>query len=680
MEDLVTCQICQKKFARITANHLKFAHKIDLLEYLKRFPNALLVSESSSIKSTNSLSGKKRSQETRDKMSVKKRAYQDANPDKTIGQITKRWCEQNPEGASKRGKMAAEKATEWGKENPEQKSANCSKAARTFWDESSPEKIELRNQRLSESIKAIPNLSEKRSKTTAEWHAKERKENPEGYAIYTAHCIKCRIEALKKKREENVEWWQTVQDKRVISLQRFYATHPEALLKFMMAPKEKQRSDWSREYSFLEDLGFISEYMVQRPGFACFIDYANPDLKIAVECNGCFDHACSICYQEDDLYERQVHQIAADLSRKSFLENRGWKMYTIWMHNSFEENKKFLLEIIENATKVQESTSAGIFGLFLEWCEELRSYGFTLNGKQLLFSVRTKEELKGVFELAKTEGVKKLQQVILDPKIDLERFSVRFVETEEQKSLFKRIIEESWTMEVASSKGYKLDYFIWDDENNQPAAIVGICSLPFGQKVISDYIGWDDSTKGMNTKNVFKVYVLGATNKVYGKALVGKLAAMSLFSQEVSERLKQKTGEQPIMMFVYSAYGRSSLYNRIKFNDELRFFKIGETSGVGTWHMSRTLYKAVRQAVKVNYPDVGSKLDCMSKFLILVGYPQSWLEHSVRREIYSIPLVKDATKVLCSQDRSRIEPKVFPLAWIEAFWRDRWKKELKEGD
>ena len=66
-EDKVACQICGKEYKTINL-HLR-SHKITMAEYRQKFPNAKLSSLATSKKKSKSLTGIKRSKETKRKLS-----------------------------------------------------------------------------------------------------------------------------------------------------------------------------------------------------------------------------------------------------------------------------------------------------------------------------------------------------------------------------------------------------------------------------------------------------------------------------------------------------------------------------------------------------------------------------------------------------------------------------------
>ena len=70
--------------------------------------------------------------------------------------------------------------------------------------------------------------------------------------------------------------------------------------------------------------GFLTEYEV---GYHA-IDEALPDLKVAVEIDGCYWHSCSQCGLVGPRDTLRV-----DKSKTAYLTGRGWSVIRIWEHD-----------------------------------------------------------------------------------------------------------------------------------------------------------------------------------------------------------------------------------------------------------------------------------------------------------------------------------------------------------
>lgn len=69
--------------------------------------------------------------------------------------------------------------------------------------------------------------------------------------------------------------------------------------------------------------GFFTEYQVKYYR----IDEANPNLKLAIEIDGCYWHSCPTCNLKGPRANR-----ALDKRKTSYLENRGWVVLRFWGH------------------------------------------------------------------------------------------------------------------------------------------------------------------------------------------------------------------------------------------------------------------------------------------------------------------------------------------------------------
>ena len=106
-DDYVVCKICGKKVGVVNHLHLK-SHKITTQEYVQKFPNAQLSSKSMLEKRSKKLKGKKRSEETKRKISESnKRAWRN-NPN--LGRTGVSLSEESKKALSK--KMMGHKVSE----------------------------------------------------------------------------------------------------------------------------------------------------------------------------------------------------------------------------------------------------------------------------------------------------------------------------------------------------------------------------------------------------------------------------------------------------------------------------------------------------------------------------------------------------------------------------------------
>jgi hypothetical protein len=187
-------------------------------------------------------------------------------------------------------------------------------------------------------------------------------------------------------------------------------------------------------------------------------------------------------------------------------------------------------------------------------------------------------------------------------------------------------------------------------------------------------------------------FVLGAVPP-YSFLLCGKLVAMLAASNEVREVFKRKYGNRfsvirnekmdgrLALISTTSALGRSSIYNRLKFGERILYYRVGFTRGCGEFHFSDGLYGAISQ-YSARYCEPTAKMrrwgtgfrnrrEVIRKCLIKVGLSADWLYHGIQREIFVVPLARNAGQFLRGE-ASKLLWLDQPAADLFSFFRDRW--------
>jgi hypothetical protein len=195
-------------------------------------------------------------------------------------------------------------------------------------------------------------------------------------------------------------------------------------------------------------------------------------------------------------------------------------------------------------------------------------------------------------------------------------------------------------------------------------------------------------------------FVLGAMPP-YSSLLGGKLVAMLATSNEVRTAFQRKySGHHTriadrvlpghlALITTTSALGRSSIYNRLKIQDELLFESIGFTRGSGDFHFSNGLYEAIaefarrRELTTSKRAEWGggfrNKREVLKKSLIQLGISSEWVYHGVRREIFVAPIASNAREYLRG-DHKRLRPMDRPVEELFKYFRERWLLPRAERD
>lgn len=219
-----------------------------------------------------------------------------------------------------------------------------------------------------------------------------------------------------------------------------------------------------------------------------------------------------------------------------------------------------------------------------------------------------------------------------------------------------------WSVPPSQGFGRRLRYLVEDGQNGKLIGIFALGDPVFNLSARDNWIGWDVGQKSESLVNVMDAYVLGAVPP-YSHLLGGKLVGGLLGSSEVSSLFREKYGnsisviskkqKRPILALVTttSALGRSSLYNRLNIQGQLRFKKIGETKGYGYFHLDGTLFdelKAFLEECGHPYPKSNRfgqgpnwRIRVIRAALERLDLPRELLHHGINREVYVLPLVEN---------------------------------------
>jgi hypothetical protein len=275
---------------------------------------------------------------------------------------------------------------------------------------------------------------------------------------------------------------------------------------------------------------------------------------------------------------------------------------------------------------------------------------------------------------------------------------IEVCETQTQHDLF-RILRYYWSSPYSDYVGRRIRLIIRDRAlPNKP--VIGIAAL--GSPIIhiperDKYIGWDMKTRTQNLIYTLDAYVIGALPP-YNYLLGGKLVAYLLASKEVREIYRKKyqnrislidkrNANQLVGIFTTGLYGKSSQYNRLKYDSKLLYTNIGSTKGFGTFHLSNeTIGKMIEylESKKIfvlnRFGDgPGWIMRVINRGAGMLGFdPDLLLRHSFKRSIYFLPLTKNWKEFLNGEHK---RPLYFNYAKKELvdFWRNRWLMNRKKS-
>ena len=244
-------------------------------------------------------------------------------------------------------------------------------------------------------------------------------------------------------------------------------------------------------------------------------------------------------------------------------------------------------------------------------------------------------------------------------------------------------------------------YLVKDRTNGKLIGIFALGDPVFNLRVRDEWIGWNQARRRERLVNVMDAYVMGAVPP-YTDLLGGKLVASLIASDEVARTFEERylnsvgkiSGEKKqarlALVTVTSALGRSSIYNRLRLMPstqrpstpvvELR--RLGETIGYGHFQITDDLFSHLRRALQEDehkYAD-GHRFGDGPNWRIRVARaglqavglePNKVLRHGIRREVYVMPIARNARAFLAGKD-AELEFDHRRVGELAALARDRW--------
>ncbi len=287
-----------------------------------------------------------------------------------------------------------------------------------------------------------------------------------------------------------------------------------------------------------------------------------------------------------------------------------------------------------------------------------------------------------------------LQRFASGRDIDIDEINPKLVEVHPNTNdeLLFRYASLHWSIPVSSGYGRRLRFLVVDQYSDKLMGLFGLGDPVFSLKNRDQWIGWEKEGRIERLHHVVDAYVLGAVPP-YSFLLGGKLIALLAASNEVREAFRVKyegrasliqqrelTG-QIALVTTTSALGRSSLYNRLRFNDRLVFRSVGFTRGFGEFHISNGIYESMVEFARINSRATAkhqawgngfrNRREVLQKVLIALGLPQEWRNHGINREIFVSPLAENARQFL-SGGASKLDYYDQPVSELFGWYRERW--------
>lgn len=250
------------------------------------------------------------------------------------------------------------------------------------------------------------------------------------------------------------------------------------------------------------------------------------------------------------------------------------------------------------------------------------------------------------------------------------------------------VVRALWSMPYNKGYGRRLRFLVWDDHHDAVIGIIGLQSPPADLNCRDQLFAYPEKLKLNSVNCTMDAYAVGAVPP-YSYLLGGKLCAGLIATDPVrqaywrqyaakrTQMLDQDIRQPLAAVTTTSAFGRSSMYNRLRYGDRTLAEPIGYTLGYGTLHLEH-LYVQIRSYLEMtgdyNHGGFGAgpkvRWQNITNTLLKLGLPGSLLQHGVKREVFLYRLVDDLETGMAGGGFGK--PLRLTVKDFGAYWRERW--------
>lgn len=267
--------------------------------------------------------------------------------------------------------------------------------------------------------------------------------------------------------------------------------------------------------------------------------------------------------------------------------------------------------------------------------------------------------------------------------------SLRLVEKGSRWAEIFKVVRHTWSIPYSKGYGRRMRFVVYDEYHDAVIGILGFQSPPADLACRDNLFNYPDDQKLSMVNRTMDVYTIGAIPP-YSNILGGKLVAGLVASDEIRQAywklyagkhtvMQDSTIEQPLVgVTTTSVYGRSSIYNRLKYKDRLLAEPIGYTKGFGTIHLEN-VYPEILRLLRAEQKDFVSggfgtgpkiKWQHYARAFTLLGLPSSYFEHGLQREVFLFRFVEDLDKGMSGEGFGRHIN--LSVCEYSDFWKERW--------
>jgi len=347
-------------------------------------------------------------------------------------------------------------------------------------------------------------------------------------------------------------------------------------------------------------------------------------------------------------------------------------------------------------------SSKNIAELKTKIVDTISNQGFSVNG-MVSPIVNNKTDLRRIHYKARKEQLEKHRKFLKEnislvrknsisgEYLNPERINLELIEikknTKEEK-LYKWWNLVWWSMPYQRAYGRQMRFLIWDKYHNCPFGLIGLQSPVLRMAVRDKYLEIPKEELDLWVNRSMQAQRVGALPP-YNDLIGGKMVALTLATNEIRQAYKNKYRERLTLLenrridsdllFITtsSAFGRSSIYNRLRIENETIAQKLGNTKGFGTFHIPDALFKEIKTFLE--YKGVNTettfgfgpskRIKLLYQVFQLLNLP-NYSRHRILREYYLFPHVANLKEVI----GQRSDPIFYDRQFhnLMDYWKTRW--------
>jgi len=335
----------------------------------------------------------------------------------------------------------------------------------------------------------------------------------------------------------------------------------------------------------------------------------------------------------------------------------------------------------------------------------LRKQGYSIHGNKFILKSDSRDSRRNAHLLAKAERMSENEQFIsknipviekylIDgKKIQIDKIEPRIIEVKENtlyETIFRWWNLVWWSLPYERAYGRQMRFVIWDKYHNAPIGLIGLQSPILSWSVRDKKLGIASADRDYWVNQSMSAQRLGALPP-YNYLLGGKLVASLMTTDVIKRKFEKKYGEKKtilkgrklparlLFLTTTGAYGKSSVYSKIKINNEIVSRFIGYSQGSGSFHIPNNLFEdfvryleSRKYDVKRGYGNGPSrKMHLINQTMGLLGIPKG-AEHGIHRAVYLFPMVKNLEGVIQKNERPLWNHR--SVEEVTKYWKEYWAK------